>query len=491
MRLSELADLLGAPLPDAPGAEGIDVTGVTHNTAWIEPGNVFVAIRGQNVDGHRFLPQAEAAGAVAVIGEGLAAGQTTALPYLQVPDARAALADVAAALAGHPSRGLNVIGITGTDGKTTTTWLTIHLHRAAGRSTGMLSTVGYALPDGVLRQFPDHFTTPEAPQVQRILGDLRDGGAQTVVLEASSHALVLQRVRGVDFDTAVWTNLSSEHLDFHGTIETYFEDKAALFAKASFAVVNIDDEWGRRLLTRCEDVQTYSARGAKADWSATNIVEHATHLSFTAHTPLGEAEVELPMVGAFNVANALAAMAATARSGVGLAQLVAGLGSFTGVPGRMQLLAHPGAGAHPRTIIDFAHTPAALENLLATLRPSTAGRLWVVIGAPGRRDTTKRGPMGEVTTRLADVAVFTEDDPRDDPIEHIFAEMVAGAGERANYLLIPDRTEAITRAITAAAPEDTVVLAGKGAEMFIARAHGDDPWDESATAQAALTARDR
>lgn len=489
MRLRELAARLGAPLAAAPLTA---ITGVTHNAEWVEEGNVFVAIRGARADGHQFIDQALSRGALAVVGEGLPGGMAIPVPYLQVADARWALAAAAAVLEGHPSRDLQVVGITGTDGKTTTSWLTKHLLRSAGVSTGMLSTVGYELPDGTLRQFPDHFTTPESPQVQQILRRLRDLQAQAVVLETSSHALALKRVAEVEFDLAVWTNLSHEHLDFHGTVENYFEDKAALFSAAGAGVINADDEWGRTLLQRHPDAQTYSTSGATADWVATRIMEHPTHLSFDLRSPLGAAELNLPMVGAFNVANALAALAAAAHLGAPLDALARGLESFAGVPGRMQLVSVEGrTGMNPRTVIDFAHTPAALENLLRTLRPSTVGKLWVIIGAPGRRDTTKRAPMGEVTTRLADIAVFTEDDPRDDPIRRIFAEMANGAAGRTNVHQIADRTEAITFALTNAEPDDTVVLAGKGAEMFIAREHGDDPWDETATALSALRARGR
>lgn len=501
MNLRELAEILGgaltpsdaAPTPAptqpevTPEVGELDVSGITHNAAWAGPGDVFVAIRGARADGHAYIGEAGANGAIAVVGEGMPAGAPCPLPYVRVEGARTALARGAAALAGQPSRALGVVGITGTDGKTTTAWLTRHLHRAAGIPTGLLSTVGYELPDGVLRQFPDHFTTPEAPQVQAILGEMVGAGARAAVVEASSHALALKRVHAVEFDTAVWTNLSSEHLDFHGTIEQYFEEKATLFDQADFAVVNVDCPWGRELLPRCARAQTYSASGGEADWRAVDVVEHPTHLSFTAETPLGRAHVTLPMVGAFNIANALAAMAATARAGATLDQLTRGLAEFAGVPGRMQLVAGPPGS--PRTIIDFAHTPVALENLLTTLRPSVRDRMWVLIGAPGQRDATKRGPMGEVTTRLADLVVFTEDDPRDDPIARIIGEMAAGAGERGNYIAVPDRAEAITYAITRAGPHDTVVLAGKGAEMFIARKHGDDPWDEAAAAWTALAAR--
>ena len=262
-----------------------------------------------------------------------------------------------------------------------------------------------------------------------------------------------------------------------------------MFDRAEFAVVNVDDEWGRRLLPRCANVETYSASGAEADWVARDVEEHPTHLSFTVECPYGEAAVRVPMVGPFNVANALAAMAATARSGANLEQLVNGLAEFPGVPGRMQLVLPEGPreGAFPRTIIDFAHTPAALENLLTTLRPSTEDRLWVLIGAGSairRNRADGRGHPARGRRRLH------RGRPARRPGLRIIAEMAAGTQGRTNYLAVPDRTEAITYALTHAGEHDTVVLAGKGAEMFIAREHGDDPWDEAAVAFAALAARD-
>jgi len=238
MRLGDLAAALELPLDGDPSVE---VTGVTHQADWARPGDAFVAIRGARVDGHTFISQAIERGAVAVFGEGLPQGTDCPVPYVVVPAARAALADAAAELAGHPSRGLQILGVTGTDGKTTTSCLARHLLRHAGRATGLLSTIGYELPDGVLRQPPTHFTTPEAPQVQQILADEVAAGAEAVVVESSSHALALDRVRAVDFDVAVWTNLTGEHLDFHGSMEGYFADKAKLVQRAPFAVLNVDD----------------------------------------------------------------------------------------------------------------------------------------------------------------------------------------------------------------------------------------------------------
>ncbi|GBF07328.1 UDP-N-acetylmuramyl-tripeptide synthetase [Deinococcus aerius] len=487
MRLPDLAAALNVPAHDLPSVE---VRGVTHNAAWVQPGFLFVAIRGARFDGHHFLGEARARGAVAALGEGLPEGVSSPLPYLTVRDARAALADAAAALAGHPSRRLRVVGVTGTDGKTTTSWLTRHLLRAAGLPTGLLSTVGYELPDGVLRHFPAHFTTPEAPQVQAALREMLDAGGRAAVLEASSHALALDRVRGVDWDVAVWTHLSREHLDFHGTMENYFAEKRKLVERARFAVLNADDPWTERLTGLAPAGTTYSAEGGEADWQASGTLERATGLHFRVTSPLGEFGAVLPMIGRFNVANALAGMAAAAHLGATVPHLVEGLSTFRGVPGRMELV--PGTEGDPRVIVDFAHTPPSLEKALSTLRATTNGRLWVLIGsAGGPRDPGKRAPLGEVATRLADHVVFTEEDHRDTPLDDILREMERGAREagRDNFTSIGDRREAIRHVIRAAAPGDTVLLAGKGPEDTLERDTGTLPWDEVGEARAALAAR--
>ncbi|ADY25341.1 UDP-N-acetylmuramoyl-L-alanyl-D-glutamate--2,6-diaminopimelate ligase [Deinococcus proteolyticus MRP] len=489
MKLAALAAALNLPAPtQTPEA---DVTGVTHNAAWAEPGSLFVAVRGARADGHSFIAQAQERGAVAVLGEGLPTGVQTTLPYLQVPDARAALADLAAELHGHPSRDLKVVGVTGTDGKTTTSWLTRHLLRAAGLPTGLLSTAGYELPDGKLRQFPAHFTTPEAPQLQSILRELLQAGAQAAVLEASSHALALHRVRGVAWDAAIWTHLTREHLDFHGSVEGYFADKRRLIEAAPFAVLNADDPWTEQLRGVAPQEVTYSAEGGAADWQADKVQQSGRGLSFRVHSPLGEFAAELPMIGAFNVANALAAMAAAAHLGATAEQLQAGLASFGGVPGRMQLVRGP-AGPQPRVIVDFAHTPPSLEKALQTLRSTTGGQLWVVIGsAGGNRDPLKRAPLGEVAGRCADQAIFTEEDHRETPLQDILAAMERGAreGGHSNFRSIPDRQEAIRYAVTQAQPGDTVLLAGKGPEDTLERDTETVPWNETREAEEALALR--
>ncbi len=269
MKLHDLARALNLSLPD--GTPDPDVSGVTHNAAWVQPGMAFVAIRGARFDGHSFLADVAARGAVLVLGEGLPDGVASPLPYLRVPEARAALADVAAALHGDPSRALKVVGVTGTDGKTTTSWMTVHLLRAAGLPSGLLSTAGYQLPDGAVRHFPAHFTTPEAPQVQENLAGQLQAGARAVVLEASSHALALERVRAVAWDVAVWTQLTSEHLDFHGTVQGYFEEKRKLIERAPFAVLNADDPWTAHLTAL--GPHTLYGEAPEAAWRAADVRE--------------------------------------------------------------------------------------------------------------------------------------------------------------------------------------------------------------------------
>lgn len=487
MQLPELARSLGADSADLPAVE---VRAATHASGWVQPGDVFVALRGVTTDGHRFLADAVQRGAVAVIGEGLPEGVECAVPYVRVEHGRRALAKASAALTGYPARGLRVVGVTGTDGKTTTSTLTLHLLRAAGLPAGFISTIGYQLPDGELRQPPQHFTTPEAPQVQQILRDMVGQGAQAAVVESSSHALVLERVGAIEFEVGVWTQLTQEHLDFHGTVENYFAAKRTLIERSRFAVLNADDPWTAQLRGIAPEETTYSALGAEADWRALDVRESARGLEFHVVSPLGEIDVELPMIGRFNVANALAAMAAAARLGATLEQLRDGLGSFAGVLGRMQLV--PATDDDPRVIVDFAHTPPSLEKALHTLRATTTGELWVVIGsAGGNRDPGKRFPLGEVSARLADHAIFTEEDYRDTPLRDILDEMERGARStgRANFRSIGDRREAIRTAIREARPGDTVMLAGKGPEEVLERGSGDIPWDETAEAAEALRLR--
>ena len=372
-----------------------------------------------------------------------------------------------------------------------------HLLRRTGWRTGLLSTIGYELGDGVLRQPPTHFTTPEAPQVQQILADMRADGVEVVVVETSSHALALDRVRGVDFDIAVWTNLTAEHLDFHGSMQGYFEHKSLLVERAPTSVLNAQDPWTEQLLPLAAAPTFYAADegeavldGIEAGWWVTDVVEGPEDLRFTVHTPEGPHAAVLPMIGRFNVANALAALAASTRAGSRLEALVPALASFPGVPGRMEMASR--APGQPRVIVDFAHTPPSLAKALDTVRVTTQGRLWVVLGsAGGPRDPGKRAPLGEVASAYADQVVLTEEDHRDTPLWDILTEMERGAARtgRENVVCVPDRTEAIRHAVWGAAEHDTVVLAGKGPEETLERDTETIAWNEMAEAEAALHAR--
>ena len=471
----------------------VEIVGITHNSSWVEPGYIFVAIRGAKSDGHAFIPQALERGAVAIVGEGVGETLELPVPYLHVENARQALADLSSARYSHPSRELKVVGITGTDGKTTTAWLTHHLLSSAGIKTGLLSTVGYKLADDSLHHFPAHFTTPEAPEVQRLLREMVTAGCTAAVLEVSSHALALERVRGVQFEVGVFTNLTPEHLNFHGDMQNYFDTKKSLLEHSEFGIINADNEWTAKLSEK------YDSFGLsdQADWRATEVQQTPQGLTFKIEFGSESQSVALPMIGDFNVGNALAAVAATSPilrwfGGDQFPRLPGPneLSNFPGVPGRMQMVSSN--SAFPRVIVDFAHTPPSLEKALQALKPTTRGCLIVVVGsAGGSRDPGKRAPLGKIATEYADHAIFTEEDCRNTPLEDILREMERGALEAgcSNFESIQDRHDAIFKAILKANPEDTVLLAGKGPEDTLERAFETIPWNEVEVAREALEQR--
>ena len=482
IKLKDLAATVKGTIAHTPDdANEVIISGVSHNSAWVQAGDIFVAIRGKTHDGHRYIPGALVRGAVAVVGEGYADAAELPVPYVTVSHARKALADIAALLNNYPSHKLATVGITGTKGKTTTSWLIRHLIRTAGHKTGLLSTLGYKLDDDNLHQFPAHFTTPEAPQLQAILARMVDRGCTYAVIETSSEALAQSRLRGTQFDVAVWTNLAPEHLNFHGDLESYFSAKRILIDASAFVVLNATDPWAMRL-TDHPHVTYSSDPKVLADWLASNVVEAGGRLTFdvrhpTGSDPAGSFSAALPLIGTYNVANALAAMAAADHLGIAIGDIQRGLLTFPGVPGRMQIVQE----APVRAILDFAHTPESLWLSLTSLRATTRGRLTVVLGsAGGQRDPTKRAPMGAIATELADTAVFTEEDCRDTPIYDILNEMKRGADEaqRSNYVLIPDRREAIHWSLSHSKPGDTVVFCGKAGEITLERADEVIPWDE-------------
>jgi UDP-N-acetylmuramoyl-L-alanyl-D-glutamate--2,6-diaminopimelate ligase len=473
--------------------QGFEVSAVTNDSRLVRAGSVFVAIAGQHHDGHDFVAAALQQGAVVTVVAHQVA-QADSSRQVVVDDPRRALAVLAATFYGHPSNEVPVVGITGTDGKTTTTTM---LHAALGATlgkVGSLSTVDFRLGAQIEANLTRQ-TTLESVDVQAWLRRMVDGGCRAIVLESTSHGLALGRLDQIRFAGAVYTNVTHEHLDFHGTWEAYFEAKATLLERAlangGFAVLNRDDARAFALLRdrAPQRVLTYSARGDRdADIRAENVTPGSAGITFTAVTAAAAAEVRLATAGRWNVGNALAALGAGLLLGQPLPGLVAGLAELKAVPGRMERV---DLGQAFTVIVDYAHTPAALTVALHELRAATAGRLWVVFGSAGERDTAKRAEMGKIAAQLADQVVVTSEDPRSEDPEAIIDEIwsgavAAGAIPNANLHRDAERDRAIRIAISAALPGDTVLLAGKGHEHSILGASAAAPWDERAAAEASL-----
>jgi UDP-N-acetylmuramoyl-L-alanyl-D-glutamate--2,6-diaminopimelate ligase len=462
-----LADLV-AEL-DVQGVAGdpaaTDVTAVVHDSRAVGPGALFCCVVGSTVDGHDLAVAAVEAGAVALLCE---RHVDVAVPQVRVADVRRAMGHAAAALHGHPSRHLTMVGVTGTNGKTTTTHLLAAVLEADGRPTATIGNLN-ALPGG-----PPN--TPEGPELQSRLAGLRDAGTQAVAMEVSSHALAQGRVAGTRFAVAVFTNLTPDHLDHHGTMEAYFAAKAALFepALSDVAVVNTDDPHGRLLL----DAAVIPTEG----YSLADAADVVSDMAGTTCTWRGQ-RLRIPLPGSFNVANALAAATAAARLGVDVATIAHGLGAAGPVPGRFEVVA---PGSEVGVVVDYAHTPDGLEQVLRAVRPlAGGGRVTVVFGCGGDRDRSKRPVMGAIAARLADAVVVTSDNPRsEDPLAIIAAvasgaEAVAGGAPVATT---PDRRAAIAEALRAARPGDVVVVAGKGHETTQVLADREVPFDDRAVA---------
>ncbi|MHB8718858.1 MAG: UDP-N-acetylmuramoyl-L-alanyl-D-glutamate--2,6-diaminopimelate ligase [Candidatus Dormibacteria bacterium] len=490
---------LAALLHDAglpvPGGVGVEVTRLVSDSRDATPGALFVAISGLSQDGHAHAAAAVAGGAVAVVAERPPQPEVQ-VPVILVENSRMALSALAAAIHGHPSRELTVAGVTGTDGKTTTATMIWAAWRAGGRRAGLVSTVEVRDGDNVMAR-EGRLTTAEAPQTQARLAQLRDSGCTHVALETSSHALALHRVDDVAFRVAVYTRITSEHLDLHGTREAYLAAKARLAELVShrddgIAVLDADDDFAHPRLRAIPVAARldYSVAGARADLAATDIRSQGPGVAFTARTPWGVSPVRLQLAGRFNAANALAAIGAACSTGTALADAVAGLEGLPRVSGRMERV---DAGQPFTVVVDYAHTTAALASVLAELRAITGGHLWVVFGSAGDRDRGKRAPMGDAAARGADRVVVTDEDPRTESREAICAEIAAGAeaaGARPGETLwvIPDRREAVAFAIERAQPSDVVLLAGKGHERSIIQGETATPWDEREAALEALAA---
>ncbi|MCU1669754.1 MAG: murE [Blastococcus sp.] len=500
--LTELTDLIGAPVGGAAGSP--EISGVTLASGEVAPGFLYAALPGTRTHGAAYLDDAVSRGAAAVLTD--PAGLATVpgdcgVPVCVVPDPRAVLGAVADRVYGEPSRRLRVIGITGTNGKTTTSYLVESGLVAAGLGTGLIGTVATRIRgrdrDGAptVTAIPSVRTTPEAPAVHALLAEMADKGVEAVVMEVSSHALVQGRVGGIRFAAAGFTNLGRDHLDFHGDLESYFQAKALLFdGRAAVEVVDIDDAAGRRLADRSDrarPVTVSSSRASAADWWADDVAAAAPDggSTFTLHGPGGgswPARLRLP--GRFNVANAVLAVALLDAVGVDVATAVSGLAD-TVVPGRMEPV---DAGQPFVAVIDYAHTPDAVSTALAALRGATSGRLITVLGCGGDRDPGKRPAMGTAAALLSDVLIVTDDNPRSEDPAVIRAAMLAGIqdvpeNDRADVLEIGDRRAAIAAAVKAAGPGDTLLVAGKGHETGQEIAGRVLPFDDRAVLREVLT----
>ncbi|MER7048216.1 MULTISPECIES: UDP-N-acetylmuramoyl-L-alanyl-D-glutamate--2,6-diaminopimelate ligase [Streptomyces] len=466
--LRELAARLGVRNPAADDAA---VTGITHDSRAVRPGDVYAALPGARLHGADFVDQAAGLGAAAVLTDpaGAERAAATGLPVLVADDPRGRMGELAAEIYGHPGEGLLQIGITGTSGKTTTAYLMDGGLRAVFRATGLIGTVETRIGDEGVKS---ERTTPEATDLQALFAVMRERGVDAVAMEVSSHALMLGRVDGCVFDVAVFNNLSPEHMEFHSGMEDYFQAKARLFTpeRSRRGVVNLDDEYGRRLAAEASvPVTTFSAEGhPDADWRAEDVVVGPMDSVFTVVGPGGErVRAKAPLPGPFNVANTLAAVVTLATAGIDPQTAADGVAAVPGVPGRLERVDE---GQPYLAVVDYAHKTDAVESVLRSLRKVTRGRLHIVLGCGGDRDTTKRGPMGAAAARLADTAVLTSDNPRSEDPLAILAAMLAGAAEvpvheRGDVLVDADRAAAVAAAVARAEPGDTVLIAGKGHEQ--------------------------
>ena len=493
--LSALGSLLGVRLASvgtsfSPNDLGC-VTGVTLDSRVVMPGDLYVALPGTKVHGAAFCADAVAAGAVAVLTDpdGRARAAQTGVPVFVLADPRGKLGEVSCWVYGNPSSRLRLIGVTGTSGKTTSTYLLESGLRAAGHQTGLIGGVETRIGRDRL---PSSLTTPEAPDLQALFAVMAERGVTAAAMEVSSHSLALGRVGGTSFDVAVFTNLSQDHLDFHPDLEDYFRAKASLFMPPVIGVVNIDDKYGRRLASSAPvPITTFSALGRdEADWRAVDVRSGADGSTFRVIGPGGvEADVSVGLAGVFNVANALGAVVALVEAGVGLEDAVAGIAACPGVPGRLERV--PASGLDMTAFVDYSHKPGAVEAVLRSLRPVTRGSLIIVLGCGGDRDRAKRPMMGAAAASLADVAILTSDNPRSEDPLAILAAMLDGVlsvpqADRARIIVEPDRAAAITQAVTLAAPGDVIVVAGKGHETGQYVAGAVLPFDDRAVTASAL-----
>ena len=466
----------------------LQVTGLALDSREVAPGNLFFALPGPRTDGRRFIDAAIDAGAGLVIEDGpqpeFREQQST--PVLTVPDLVRHLGVIAARYHGDPAAHMNMVGITGTNGKSSVAWFLHDAFNALGQSCALIGTLGARMKDWSV---PGTHTTPDAIRLQALLENIHARGADTVVMEVSSHALVQQRLNGVPFSSAVFTNLSRDHLDYHGDMDSYFDAKARLFdwPGLAIAVINTGDHWGQRLVRRlpssCRCV-TYGSDDSDVRCLDSRFRPEGMELQLDVGGH--ELALVLPLFGAFNRDNVMAVAGLLHAQGISGANLASALSAITAVPGRMQPLSVRGA---PTVVVDYAHTPDALEKALRACRQHFSGRLWCVVGCGGDRDPGKRPQMAAAACELADEVIFTSDNPRSESPQDIIDQMLAGVPAGVDVQCLVDRAEAIALAVASAAPDDLLLVAGKGHEDYQEIAGQRLPFDDASVAHAALQQR--
>ena len=473
MKLQELMKNTGAA-----GVPDREATGVVNDSRQVKPGDVFVCIRGAQSDGHRYAAAAAAQGAVAVVCEEDVGLENQIL----VPDTHLAYSRMASNFHGNPEKKLRLVGVTGTKGKTTVTSLIKRILTQSGQKVGLIGTIQNEIGEQVIHA---ENTTPDAMELESLYARMVEGGCTFCVMEVSSHALDQQRIGDSHYETAVFTNLSHEHLDYHRDMEDYFEAKAKLFAICDSAVINRDDEYGRRLLERHPEAMTFSLE-EEADLTAKEIVCHAESVDFLLCAGGVESRVHFGMPGRFSVRNALAAAGACLQLGVSLNTIISALSSTSGVRGRIETIP---TGRDFTVITDYAHSPDSLENVLSSLKETVKGRLVALFGCGGDRDRTKRPLMAAAAARHADALIVTSDNPRTEDPQAIINEILPGLeGFSVPYTVIVNRREAIFHAVRTAQPGDTIVLAGKGHEDYQIIGHEKFHFDEREVVAEALAA---
>ena len=486
----QLKTLAGAiPVRQVIGPLDRAVESIAYDSRRVQRNGLFVALRGEKNDGHEFIGQAIENGASVIVAE--REEKNPRATCLLVENTRTALADLAATFYGLPARRLKLAAVTGTNGKTTTTFLIKHICEKAGLRCGLIGTVRYEIGERVL---PAARTTPESLDLQELLAQIANAGCRAAAMEVSSHALTQERVRGLEWDVAVFTNLTQDHLDYHGTMENYFESKAKLFAQLAqqkkrkpIAVVNMDDHYGEQLLDKIDtkiSVITFGM-GVRADFRASNYRMEFGGTSYQLDARGKSYLVRLPLIGRFNVANSMAALATANALGLNLREAVLSLGKSPQVPGRLEMVP---AKRKFQVFVDYAHTPDALLNVLKTLRQLEPGRLIVVFGCGGDRDRQKRPLMGRIADQNADYSIITSDNPRKEDPNAIISEIEKGFGSD-RYEKVAGRAEAIARAIAVAQPRDIILIAGKGHETYQEFADHTVPFDDIQVARRAIEDR--